>query len=135
ATADGDELRRDREPELRRLVAAEVESDRGMEAADPLLGNARPEQVLAALLLPVATPDRADVGRLAGQRGGERGLVDLRIVRDDDDVVARAQLGRRHHLVRPADTELDPREAGGIGESGARVDDDRMEAGLGDEPG
>ncbi len=79
-------------------------------------------------------PERADVAGVGGQRGEERGLVELRIVGEDEHRVARAEGDVAHDLLRPAD--LHPRrgrEARGAGEAVAGVDDLDLVADLGGE--
>lgn len=105
----GRRLGGDRQGKLRRLVAGQVESERGVEVAEALLAHAARQQRRAAILLFVPAADRPDVGRVRGEGDGEGGLVDLRVVRDDDDVIR-------------------------IGEARPRVDDNRVEAREGGEP-
>ena len=70
---------------------------------DPLerrLLDARLEQPLAAPLLVSPRAERADVERLRLERADQRGLVELVVVREDDDRRLVIRLDLRDRLVR-----------------------------------
>ena len=71
-----------------------------------LLGDAGLEQALAAALLVPARAERADVERLGLERRLQRRLVELVVVREDDDRGRVVGRDLRERLVRPLDDQL-----------------------------
>ena len=115
--AHGEDLGEDRERRLLLRVRADVEPARADDPRKLLLGDARLEQPLAAALLVAARAERADVERLGLERRDQRGLVELVVVREDDDrrLVVGRDLGDR---LLPATSAIS-RSADGI-RSGVR---------------
>ena len=93
------------------------------------LGHARLEQQPAAALLVPARAERADVERLALERGLQHRQVELVVVGEHDDRGADVGLDGRDRLVGPRDEQLvGARDPLARREAGAGVGDDRRPA-------
>ena len=129
AGPDREDLGQDRQGRLGLGVGADVQPTRAGDPLEGLLRHARLEQPLAAALLVAPRAERADVERLGLERPLQRRLVELVVVREDDDrgrVVGRDPVER---FLGPLDDQLvgagDP--LGGR-ELRPRVGDDRRPA-------
>ena len=91
-------------------------------------------QALEPPLLGAAAAERADVAGVRGKRRDQRGLVEFRVVGEDEHHVARAQLLALQVAVGPVDDDLrDAREPRAVGEGPAGVADRDLVADLGGE--
>ena len=100
-----------------------------MDPLELLVGQARLDELVAALRLRLPRADRADVERVGARARLQRGHVELEVVGEDDDrgaVVGREPCERD---VRPLDEQLvRARDPLAGREDGARVDADRVPA-------
>ena len=100
-----------------------------MQARELVDGQARLEQPLAAVRLRDPAAERADVERVAAQRGGERRHVELVVVREHDHRRVAVELELRERLLGPGDDDLlGARHPLGGREARPRVDADRVPA-------
>jgi len=100
-----------------------------MEAPELVRAHPGHTQSRAAVGLGTAAADGAHVGDVGAERRYQRGLVDLRIMGEDDHRViwAEAALGKR--TIRPVGNDLEALEARLLGEQASGVDQERCEPG------
>ena len=82
---DGHDLGKDRERGLLDRLTAEIQPCGTAEPRDVQVRQAFLAETLAPLRLRSARAERADVERVAPKRPGQRGDVDLLVVREDED--------------------------------------------------
>src|SRR6266851_1238454 len=119
----GGDLREDRDGDLGRRQGADIEADRTVDAREVGRSEACLGQALAARGVGFARAQRADIEGLRAQGGGQRGIVELGIVRQSDDRGAAVGPQHRHGIVRPFGRESDAGKAQLAGEGAARIDD------------
>ncbi len=124
ARAGSDDLGADRHCSLLRCTSSDVESDGGVDAGELVVGDARLPEALGAPAVGLARAHRAEVPHAGRQRADDRRHVELAVVGEHADRVARTELVA--HLLEVAvgplvDDLVGHREALPGGEHRARV--------------